>query len=253
MLQLCFTILLFLLRCSFLQETRQVPEVLEELEVAWSTALGVVAIWVEAFRCVLEPRDGPQDLHLAENRDGVPRFERARRRELREGDLEGRGEHAVEMEPADVDQEARARGHRDATVLDLRVPKESERLLAADTCEAQRVPDLAAQLFADALEVREGRGHPRADGVLEGVGHAGGQPGCGCGGLPAHGGHRDAAEGSRHVPRGSARAALGGRPGRGPEQRPASGCSIASAGTATGATGDTETLAGFTAGTKCRF
>ena len=35
---------------------------------------------------------------------------------------------------------------------------------------AVRVPDLAAELLADALEVREGRGHARADGVLEGVG-----------------------------------------------------------------------------------
>ena len=49
-------------------------------------------------------------------------------------------------------QEARARGHRDATVLDLRVPKESERLLAANACEAyvcSYVFFLRLAIFAD--------------------------------------------------------------------------------------------------------
>ena len=53
--------------------------VLEELDVARLATLGVVARRVEALARVLEAGDRPDDLELAEQRDRVPRVERAHR------------------------------------------------------------------------------------------------------------------------------------------------------------------------------
>ena len=86
----------------------------------------------------------PQDLELAQQRDVVPSLERPHRRQALEGHAERRREHAREVDVVDVHEQADHRGHRDAAVLQLRVPEEFEGTLAANRREAKRIPDLQA-------------------------------------------------------------------------------------------------------------
>ena len=104
---------------------------LEELQVARRAALGVVAGGVEALGRVLEAGDREDDLHLAEERQRVPCVEGAHRAQLLEGDAVRRREGPREMDTVDVEEEADGGSHRDAAVLDLGVPEELERALAA--------------------------------------------------------------------------------------------------------------------------